>query len=96
MDAVGTDANKKYEDYLYDAANKKDIDKNQKSYSNTFFFSEPSNKYFDSWASLVGADGYTPIRKSQLLVCGARQMMYFLGKSMVISFFHPIRLYNIH
>ena len=38
MDAVGTDANKKYEDYLYDAANKKDLDKNQKSYSNTFFF----------------------------------------------------------
>ena len=38
MDAIGTDANKKYENYLYDAANKKDIDKNQKSYSNTFFF----------------------------------------------------------
>ena len=67
MDAVGTDANKKYEDYLYDAANKKDLDKNQKSYSNTFFFSEPSNKYFDSWASLVGADGYTPIAGSPLL-----------------------------
>lgn len=67
MDAVGTDANKKYEDYLYDAANKKDLDKNQKSYSNTFFFSEPSNKYFASWASLVGADGYTPIAGSPLL-----------------------------
>ena len=65
--AVGTDANKKYEDYLYDAANKKDLDKNQKSYSNTFFFAEPSNKYFDSWASLVGADGYTPIAGSPLL-----------------------------
>ncbi len=46
MDAVGTDANKKYEDYLYDAANKKDIDKNQKSYSNTFFFSEPEQQVF--------------------------------------------------
>ena len=67
MDAVGTDANKKYEDYLYDAANKKDLDKNQKSYSNTFFFAEPSNKYFDSWTSLVGADGYTPIAGSPLL-----------------------------
>ena len=67
MDAVGTDANKKYEDYLYDAANKKDLDKNQKSYSNTFFFSEQSNKYFDSWTSLVGADGYTPIAGSPLL-----------------------------
>ena len=67
MDAIGTDANKKYEDYLYDAANKKDIDKNQKSYSNTFFFSEKSNKYFDTWASLVGADGYTPVAGSPLL-----------------------------
>ena len=65
--AVGTDANKKYEDYLYDAAQKKDIDKNQKSYSNTFFFAEQSNKYFDSWTSLVGADGYTPIAGSPLL-----------------------------
>ncbi len=65
--AVGTDANKQYEDYLYDAALKKDIDKNQKSYSNTFFFSEQSNKYFDSWTSLVGADGYTPIAGSPLL-----------------------------
>ena len=64
--AVGTDANKKYEDYLYDAAQKKDIDKNQKSYSNTFFFAEQSNKYFDSWTSLVGADGYTPIAGSPL------------------------------
>ena len=67
MDAVGTDANKQYEDYLYDAANKKDIDKNQKSYSNTFFFAEQSNKYFDSWTSLVGADGYTHIAGSPLL-----------------------------
>lgn len=32
-----------------------------------YFFSEPSNKYFDSWASLVGADGYTPIAGSPLL-----------------------------
>ena len=67
MDAIGSDANKIYGDYLYDAAAKKDIDKNQKSYSNTFFFSEPSNKYFDSWTSLVGADGYTPIAGSPLL-----------------------------
>ena len=34
---------------------------------NTFFFSEQSNKYFDSWTSLVGADGYTPIAGSPLL-----------------------------
>ena len=67
MDAVGSDANKIYGDYLYDATNKKDIDKNQKSYSNTFFFSEPTNKYFDSWTTLVGADGYTPVSGSPLL-----------------------------
>ena len=67
MDAIGTDANKKYEDYLYDAVNKKDIDKNQQSYSHTFFSSEPTNKYFASWTSLVSADGYTPIAGSPLL-----------------------------
>ena len=67
MDAVGSDANKIYDDYLYDAANKKVIDEKQKSYSNTFFFSEPTNKYFDSWSTLVGSDGYTPIAGSPLL-----------------------------
>ncbi len=67
MDAVGTDANKVYTDYLYDAANKTILDENQKSYSNTFFFSEQSNKYFDSWSTLVGSDGYTPVAGSPLL-----------------------------
>ena len=67
MDAVGSDANKIYEDKLYDAVNKKFIDESQKSYSNTFFFSQPGNKYFDSWSSLVGLDGYTPIAGSPLL-----------------------------
>ncbi len=67
MDAVGSDANKIYNDYLYDAANKKVLDETQKSYSNTFFFSEASNKYFDSWSTLVGADGYTPVAGSPLL-----------------------------
>ena len=67
MDAVGTDANKVYDDWLYDAQNKQAIDKNQKSYSNTFFFSEPTNKYFDSWTTLVGLDGYTPVVGSPLL-----------------------------
>ena len=33
----------------------------------SYFFSEQSNKYFDSWTSLVGADGYTPIAGSPLL-----------------------------
>ncbi len=67
MDAVGSDANKIYKDRLYDAAAKSVIDENQKSYSNTFFFSEKSNKYFDTWTSLVGSDGYTPVVGSPLL-----------------------------
>ena len=67
MDAVGSDANKIYEDKLYDAVNKKFINESQKSYSNTFFFAQPGNKYFDSWSSLVGLDGYTPIAGSPLL-----------------------------
>ena len=67
MDAVGSDANKIYEDKLYDAVNKKFINESQKSYSNTFFFAQPGNKYFDSWSSLVGFDGYTPIAGSPLL-----------------------------
>ena len=33
----------------------------------TLFLSEMSNKYFDSWITLVGADGYTPIAGSPLL-----------------------------
>lgn len=67
MDAVGSDANKIYDDCLYDAKNKKVLDASKKSYSNTFFFSEASNKSFDSWKSLVGVDGYTPIAGSPLL-----------------------------
>ena len=49
------------------SVNKTDIDKNQQSYSHTFFSSEPTNKYFASWTSLVDADGYTPIAGSPLL-----------------------------
>ena len=67
MDAVGSDANKIYDDCLYDAKNKKVLDASKKSYSNTFFFSEASNKSFDSWKSLVGVDGYTPVAGSPLL-----------------------------
>lgn len=67
MDAVGSDANKIYTDCLYDAKNKQVIDEAQKSYSNTFFFAEPTNRYFDSWQTLVGMDGYTPVTGSPLL-----------------------------
>ena len=37
MDVIGSDANKVYDDVLYDAVNKQVIDATQKSYSNTFF-----------------------------------------------------------
>lgn len=67
MDAVGTDANKVYDDVLYDAAGKKVIDDKQQSYSHTFFLAQPGNKYFPSWSSLVGTDGYTPVAGSPLL-----------------------------
>lgn len=77
MDAVGSDANKIYDDCLYDAKNKKVLDASKKSYSNTFFFSEASNKYFDSWKSLVGVDGYTPVAGSPLL--GAASFIGWTG-----------------
>lgn len=43
MGVIGTDKNKEYEDYLYDYSTKTE-DRNQKSYSHTFFLSESSNK----------------------------------------------------
>ena len=53
MDVIGSDANKVYEDVLYDAVNKAVIDANQKSYSNTFFFQEAlKNKAYDDAAAL--------------------------------------------
>lgn len=67
MDAIGTDANKVYEDVLYDAAEKTVLDASQPSYSHTFFLAQVGNQYFDTWATLVGSDGYTPIAGSPLL-----------------------------
>ena len=53
MDVIGSDANKVYDDVLYDAAGKAVIDANQKSYSNTFFFQEAlKNKAYDDAAAL--------------------------------------------
>ena len=71
MDVVGTDANKYYTDCLYDAANKAVLDEKQQSYSHTFFEAQTGNKYFDTWTSLVGADGYTPIANSPLLTAAS-------------------------
>ena len=57
MDIVGSDANKVYEDVLYDAVNKVEIDKNQKSYSNSFFFQEAlKNSYFEDAVALALTD----------------------------------------
>lgn len=43
MGVIGTDKNKEYEDYLFDYSTKTE-DRNQKSFSHTFFLSESSNK----------------------------------------------------
>ncbi len=67
MDALGSDANKVYDDVLYDAAGKAVIDASQPSYSHTYFLAQPGNKYYDSWTSLVASDGYTPAAGSPLL-----------------------------
>ena len=57
MDIIGSDANKVYEDVLYDAVNNAVVDASQKSYSNTFFFQAAlNNKAFDDAASLLLMD----------------------------------------
>ena len=57
MDIIGSDANKIYDDVLYDAAKKAVIDASQKSYSNTFFFQEAlNNKAYDDIAALALTD----------------------------------------
>ena len=57
MDIIGSDANKVYEDVLYDATNKKVIDANQRSYSSTFFYLEATkNKAYDYASSLLLTD----------------------------------------
>ena len=43
VEKIGSDANKVYDDVLYDAANKKVIDDKQQSYSHTFFVEQPGN-----------------------------------------------------
>lgn len=57
MDVIGSDANKVYDDVLYDAVNKAVIDANQKSYSNTFFFQAAlNNKSYDDAKTLSLVD----------------------------------------
>ena len=57
MDVTGSDANKVYDDVLYDAVNMAVIDSNQKSYSTTFFFVEAlKNSRYDEASSLLLTD----------------------------------------
>lgn len=74
MDVIGSDANKVYEDVLYDAVGKAVIDANQKSYSNTFFFQEAlKNKSYDDATALALVDAsnagspFMPAASSPLL-----------------------------
>lgn len=74
MDVIGSDANKVYEDVLYDAVGKAVIDANQKSYSNTFFFQEAlKNQAYDDATALALVDAsnagspFMPAASSPLL-----------------------------
>lgn len=48
MGITGSDANKRYTDDLYDAANKTVIDAAKESYSSTFFKAQPGNRLFNN------------------------------------------------
>ena len=73
MGVTGSDANKRYEDNLYDAVQKSVIDANQESYSSTFFKSQTGNKVFQNIADLMLTSGiysgvqYLPQSGSPLL-----------------------------
>ena len=73
MGVTGSDANKRYEDNLYDAVQKSVIDANQESYSSTFFKSQTGNKVFRDIADLMLTSGiysgvqYLPQSGSPLL-----------------------------
>ena len=57
MTAVGSDANKIYDDVLYDAVNKQIIDAGQESYSSTFFKTQKGNKVLTDVNELKFKDG---------------------------------------
>ena len=57
MDAIGTDANKCYEDKEYDFAAKSVKADSQQSYSHTFFEAQKGNKYFVDKSQLMLTDG---------------------------------------
>ena len=57
MTVVGSDANKIYDDVLYDAVNKQIIDAGQESYSSTFFKAQKGNKVLTDVNELKFKDG---------------------------------------
>ena len=73
MGVTGSDANKRYEDNLYDAANKSIIDASKESFSSTFFKAQSGNRLFPSIAELMLTSGiyaganYLPQNGSPLL-----------------------------
>lgn len=70
MDAVGTDANKIYDDVLvtgYDADSKPIMDSSKKSFSSTFFLAQNGNKYLAKWTDLLLNNSYIPQAGSPVL-----------------------------
>ena len=70
MDAVGTDANKIYDDVMvtgYDADSKPIMDSSKKSFSSTFFLAQSGNKYLAKWSDLLLNNSYIPQAGSPVL-----------------------------
>ena len=73
MGITGSDANKVYDDVLYDARNKAVIDANRESYSSTFFKAQSGNRVMPNIADLLLSDprhigvNYLPTASSPLL-----------------------------
>ena len=70
MDALGTDANKIYDDVMvtgYDADSKPIMDSSKKSFSSTFFLAQNGNKSFDKWSDLLLNNSYIPQAGSPVL-----------------------------
>ena len=57
MGVTGSDANKKYEDVLYDAVSKSVIDANSESFSSSFFKAQTGNKTYPAISDLMFTNG---------------------------------------
>lgn len=74
MDVTGSDANKIYDDVLYDARNNVVLDATRQSYSSEFFLSQAGNKLSTAGEMLLGGtllpgikQGFMPLAGSPLL-----------------------------